>query len=287
MISQIKTIVPPSVRQAIKKSSRALTGPIRVKPDFLVIGAQKCGTTSLYHYLVQHPLIISATRKQMHFFDNNFNKGITWYRTHFPSTLYRYYFRQVHRKDFLTCEATPYYIFHPLAPSRISRVLPNAKFILLLRNPVDRAYSHYNHEVRKGTERLSFEEGIYKEAERLEGEKERMLKDGSYYSFNYQRHSYLARGRYVEQIKDWLKFFPMERFLILKSEELYKDRVKTLNRIFSFLGLPECELPQYETYNQGGYSKMETAMREQLINYFRPYNEQLYDLLGKDLGWDR
>ncbi len=290
MLETIKSFVPPAIRQAIKAKSRLLTGPMRLMPDFLLIGAQKCGTTSLYHYLVEHPYIVSASRKQMHFFDNNFDKGIIWYRTHFPSYFYKYYFRQRRKQDFITGEATPYYIFHPLAARRISQMVPQAKLMLILRNPVDRAYSHYNHEMRKGTETISFAEALDKEAERLAGEKEKMIADGNYYSFNYQRHSYQARGVYADQMEEWLKYFPLEQFLILKSEDFYKNPTATLQEILAFLKLPErsdFKLSDYKNYNEGGYGKMESAMRERLVQYFYPHNQRLYKIIGRDLGWDK
>ncbi|MEW6729732.1 MAG: sulfotransferase [Acidobacteriota bacterium] len=287
MLTAIKQLVPPTMRQALRKSSRELTGPLRLMPDFLVIGAQKCGTTSLYHYLVSHPHIMSPSEKQMHFFDNNFSKGLSWYRTHFPSSLYRYYLKHIHKQGFITGEATPYYIFHPLAPQRIQKHLPNAKLILLLRNPVDRAYSHYNHEVRKGTETLSFTDALDREEERLAGEREKMLVQENYYSFNHQHYSYLARGVYIEQLEYWFNYFPKEQFLILKSEDFYTAPGATLKQILNFLHLPEWQLPKYENYNVGKYQKMDDHIKARLRAYFAPHNEKLYQLIGRDFGWER
>src|SRR5581483_11863989 len=149
---------------------RQLTADFRVLPDFLVIGGQKCGTTALYNYIIEHPDIYLAVRKQMHYFDNRYEKGDRWYRSGFPTVAEKFYVKNILRKRFITCEATPNYIFHPQAARRVARLLPHAKFILVLRDPVDRAYSHYNHEIRKGTEMLSFEEAIAKEKERLQPE---------------------------------------------------------------------------------------------------------------------
>lgn len=287
MLDAIKAIVPPDVRLAIRKGSRSITGSIRVMPDFLIIGSQKCGTTSLYQYLVRHPNIVSASRKQMHFFDNNFSKGITWYRTHFPSAIYKYYYRQVHKQDFLTGEGTPYYIFHPLAAKRVSMHLPNAKFILMLRNPVSRTYSHYNHEVRKGFENLSFEEALEKEPERLAGEVEKMLADETYYSFSHQHHSYVTKSIYADQLNTWFNYFPKEQFLILDADDMYADPPAILKQIFSFLELPHWELKEYKNFNEGGYSKLDPTLRNRLIDLFKPHNQRLYDLLGRKFNWDK
>lgn len=288
MLDTVKTLVPANVKQAIKKTSRSVTGAMRVMPNFLVIGAQKCGTTALYHYLIEHPYIVSASRKQMHFFDNNFDKGLTWYRTHFPTYLYKYYFKRLHKHDFLTCEATPYYIFHPLAAKRVAQVLPDAKFILLIRNPVSRAYSHYNHEKRKGTETLSFEEALDQEATRLAGEQEKMLADENYYSFNHQRYAYQTRGIYADQLIEWFKYFPQERFLILRSEDMYSNILGVVNQILEFLQVPydpNFKLSENNYYNVGQYDKMAAATKQRLEEFFKPHNQRLYKLLGRDLGW--
>lgn len=288
MLEKIKSFVTLSLPNKIDRTTRTLTAHWRLMPDFLVIGGQKCGTTSLYQYLVTHPHIISAMKKQMHFFDNHYEKGITWYRAHFPSSLYKQYFKHVHKEDFITGEATPYYIFHPLAARRAAKFLPNAKFVLVIRNPVDRAYSHYHHEIRKGTETLSFEEALAKEPERLAGEKEKMLASDSYYSFNYQRYSYLSRGLYAEQLSEWFNYFPKEQFFVVKSEDMYRNTTDIVKQIFKFLNLPEfpefkIEKDQY--YNVGKYEKMDSKMKEKLVEYFKPHNEKLYKLLDRDFGW--
>ncbi|MGM0884265.1 MAG: sulfotransferase domain-containing protein [Bacillota bacterium] len=245
-------------------------------PDFLIIGAQKCGTTSLYNYLIQHPQIISALNKEVHFFDINFKKGLDWYRSKFPL---------LESKKWITGEASPYYIFHPHTPKRIFQIMPKIKLIVLLRNPVDRAYSHYHHQVRMGTEPLSFREAIKKEESRLKPEIMKMLKDENYQSPPYQYYSYLARGRYVEQLKTWMNLFPTEQFLILKSEDLYSNPAIVFHRVLDFLGLPRYELKQYTKDNSGAYLKLDLQLRNELLEYFRPYNRQLYKYLGVDFGW--
>lgn len=265
---------------------RELTHQLRVLPDFLVIGAQKAGTTSLFNYLIEHPGILATVRKQMHYFDNRYNRGHNWYRSHFPLQLQRAYSERRLGYRCLTGEATPYYIFHPHAPRRIAQLLPDIKLIVLLRNPVDRAYSHYNHELRKKTETLTFEEALQQEPARLAPEIERMMQDENYYSFAHQHYSYLSRGIYVEQLQTWFKFFAKDRFLILKSEDFNKDISGTLNQIYRFLGLPELPPKDYPYHNRGDYREMPPEVRLHLQDYFKPYNQQLYRLLDRDFGWD-
>ena len=287
IIDVVKSFAPPFMKRAIKKGSRELSGQIGVMPDYIIIGAQKCGTTSLYRYLIKHPCVVPASKKEVHFFDNHFGEGISWYRAHFPSFLYRYYAKQMRRQDIITGEASPYYICHPLAPKRISEIIPRVKLIALLRNPVDRAYSHYHHEVKNGNETLSFEEAIKREEERLRGERDRMLRDEDYYSFNHQHYSYLSRGIYVDQLKVWMSIFPKEQVLILESKDFFADPPTILKRVFEFLNLPSWELKEYRKYNIANYSKIDTTMRKCLIDYFEPHNQRLYEYLGVNLGWDR
>ena len=141
----------------LEKLSRGLTSPIRLLPDFLIIGAQKGGTTSLYNYVQAQPCVAPAARKEVHFFDRrlNLNKGLTWYRGHFPTRVEQYSARHLRLQPFLTGEATPEYLFLPHIPHIVARVLPVIKLILLLRNPVDRAYSQYQHAVVQGTYSMS------------------------------------------------------------------------------------------------------------------------------------
>lgn len=264
-----------------------LTSPLRLIPDFIIIGAQRCGTTSLYNYLVRHPFVASALEKEVHFFDNNFKKGIIWYRAHFSSFLHKYYFRQAHKRDFITGESTPYYLFHPHAPKRIFETIPQIKLLVLLRNPVDRAYSHYHHERRLGVETLSFKEAIEKEKQRLTGELEKIVKDENYYSFSHQHYSYLSRGIYLNQIKVWTNLFSKEQILILRSESFYDDPSAVYEKVIKFLDLPIWEFRDYRKYNVGQYRNMAPALRKCLVDYFKPHNQRLYEYLGIDFNWDR
>ena len=138
--------------------SRGLTHPIRLLPDFLISGAQRGGTTSLYNYLQAHPCFELPTTKELHFFDRKFHRGLAWYRAHFPTYLEKCFAQRIQGRAFLTGEATPNYLFHPLVSRRVAEVLPRVKLIVLLRNPVDRAFSHYHHILDLGYEHLPFAE---------------------------------------------------------------------------------------------------------------------------------
>ncbi|MGH8010638.1 MAG: sulfotransferase domain-containing protein, partial [Candidatus Binatia bacterium] len=233
------------------------------------------------------PCIAPAFLKEVHFFESkHFHKGTLWYRTYFPSVLSKY-LMQIRQKAFITGEATAYYIFHPHAPKRIRQTLPDVKLIALLRNPVDRAYSHYHHEVRKGREPLPFADAVEKEAERLQGEKEKMLADDHYESHNYHHYSYLSRGIYVDQLQVWTALFPKEQILILRSEDLYTDPARVLRQAFDFLGLPRWDLPAYKNFNDADYTEMDAGVRKHVADYFAPHNRRLYEFLGRDFAWEK
>jgi hypothetical protein len=265
-----------------------LTAPLRLLPDFIIIGAQKCGTTSLYRFLTeQHACIAPSLEKEIHFFDIAFGKGLNWYRAHFPTILYKQYLKKVRGQDLITGEASPYYIFYPHAPRRIFETVPQVKLIVLLRNPVDRAYSHYHHQVTRGRETLSFEQAIEAEPQRLSGELEKIMADEHYISFNQAHFSYLARGIYVDQLKAWSNLFPLEQLLILNSEAFFADPATTYRQVVAFLNAPESILQSAKKRNVGSYQKMSPATRQRLVEYFRPHNQRLFEYLGTSFNWDR
>lgn len=246
-------------------------------PHFMILGTQKGGTNSLYQYLCQHPQILPATQKEIHFFTLYYQKGIDWYRSQFPST--------ADGNLLLTGEGTPYYLFHPCVPQRVYHHFPNLKFIVLLRNPINRAISHYYWEVNLGYEMLSLKDALLQEPERLRGETEKLLADETYYSHNHQHYSYLSRGIYVEQLQNWMNVFPREQFLIVQSEDLASQSPKTLNQVFEFLDLPPYQLTNYKKYNVGDYPNVSLDIRQYLAEYFLPYNDKLIELIGQGLTW--
>jgi hypothetical protein len=275
----------------LEKLYRATTNPIRLLPDFIIIGTQRGGTTSLYNYLADHPGIAAASIKEVHFFDtSHYKQGPTWYRAHFPSYVQKYYMQQVQKQAFITGEASPYYMFHPFAARRMAKLLPQVKLIVMLRNPVDRAYSHFYHEVAGGHEKLSsFEDAIDLEEERLAGELEKMQTDEHYSSYNHRHYSYLDRGIYADQLETWMSTFPKEQFLIIKSEDFYANTAAIFKQTLAFLNLKDVgstELKEdFRHYNTTKPPKMNPATRKRLIEYYEPHNARLYKLLGRDFDW--
>jgi hypothetical protein len=247
----------------------------RALPGAVILGAQKCGTSSLHNYLTQHPGVIAPLRKEVHYFDVNHDRGESWYRAHFGRE----------GEPGLNLDSSPYYLFHPAVPRRMHELLPDARLIVLLRDPVRRAYSHYWHERDKGREDLSFEAAIDAEPSRL-GRAGELLASGELArSREHQLHSYLARGRYAEQLERWFVLYPRERIHILRFEDFAQDPLAGLNGTLAFLGLPPAASVSLEARNTRRYPTMEEATMARLREYFEPHNRRLAELLGRPMGW--
>ena len=254
-----------------------VTSPFRPLPDFLVLGAQKAGTTALYEYLRRHPQISGPSWKEVSFFDRHWARGESWYRGNFPNV--------ARTRGKHVGEASPSYVFHPLAPLRVQEVVPEARLIVLVRNPVDRALSQYNHEVALGREALPFEEALDAEEERLRGEQERMAADPRYFSREWWSHTYKARGRYAEQLERWLAVFPREQLLVLPSDDLGSEPARAHAQVLEVLGASPQRLDSYPRVYEREYEPMKPETRERLAAEFEEPNRRLYELLGRDLGW--
>lgn len=287
-----KGIVPHRLRHLAKEGVRGfgvLTAALRTLPDFMIIGTKRGGTTSMFNYLLAHPNVdplfpSAANIKGIHFFDRKFRKGSAWYRSHFPTVLSRSLTRR--RGPRIVGEASPYYLASPGAPRRARKLVPGAKLIVLLRNPVERAYSHYKERRRNGVERLSIKDAIRREEERLAGEMERMLDNPDYVSFAHEHYSYVSQGIYLPQIQAWMAEYPHNQFFIIRSEDLFENPGKQYQQILRFLRLPPWEPPDFHRFNFQPAGDMPHSLREELSAFYRPHNKRLADFLGTELGWD-
>ena len=262
------------LRGTVRTYGRA-TARWRRLPDFLILGAQKAGTTALYAYLRWHPQITGPAFKEVSFFDRHYARGEAWYRAHLPARV---------SAGTLVGEASPSYLFHPLAPERVRALVPEARLIAILRNPVDRAFSHYQHELSLGRETLPFEEAIEREEERMEGEVERMLRDPEYFSHAWWNYTYLARGRYAEQLERWFAVFPRDRLLVLSTDELANDTAETYGRVLDFLGVERHDLASYPRIFEREYAELDPAIRARLEAYFEEPNRHLEEVLRESPG---
>ncbi|ROO61666.1 sulfotransferase domain-containing protein [Micromonospora sp. Llam0] len=266
-----------TVRGARAWARTMVPGQLGALPDFLIIGGQRCGTTSLHHYLAAHPQVRPATGKELQYFSIHHGRGERWYRAHFPA-------RPAGVRSF---EASPYYLFHPSVPGRVAAGLPQARCIALLRDPVERAYSHYLHTRSYGAEPLPFAEAVAAEERRLAD----ALRDGPDSPAAHtalRNHSYLARGRYAEQLRRWYAVLPADRLLVLRSEDMYVDPAGVYDRVLRFLDLDPftpAGFAQHTRRTDRGPGELTDALRAQLGGYFAPHNADLADLLGWPHTW--
>ena len=264
------------LRNAVWTYGRA-TSFARPLPDFLILGAQKAGTTALYSYLRKHPSITGPSWKEVSYFDRHFARGAAWYRGNFPNNL--------RTRGALVGEASPSYLFHPLGPRRVRELVPEARLVALVRDPVDRALSHYNHERALGREPLSFEDALAAEDVRLRGEEQKLVADPRYFSREWWSHTSKARGRYADQLERWLDVFPREQLLVVPSDDLADDPAGTHARVLEFLGAAPQRLDAYPRVYEREYEPMEPETRARLAEEFAEPNRRLYRLLGRELGW--
>jgi Sulfotransferase domain len=273
------------VRRLDERTRRA-TASLRLRPTFLVIGAQKAGTTSLHAYLTAHPAVLGASIKEVQYFSKFYGKGEDWYLAYFPLELRGGAKRLRAGVKPAVGEASATYLFHPHAPQRVHAFDPAMRLIAVLRDPVDRAYSHYQMEHRWGREPLPFEGALEREVE-LQPELTRMCTDPAFESEDALNCSYVARGRYAEQLERWLGLFPRERLLVLTSDELLEDPAGTMATVARFLDIPEWRAPSYPLRGVREYDTMAPATREQLARTLAPDTERLEELLGRTLPWTR
>lgn len=274
---------------------RSATSRWRALPNVFILGAPKCGTTSLAQYLTRHPAYVRAISKELMFLqelpdfvaNHQMNRMVErfWgrYREDDDLRSYRKFFplnrqmREVSRRTgvpALTGDHTPFYLYCPVAAERIRRLAPHARLIVLLRDPVARTYSDYNMSLnRSDDETRTFEQALDDEL------------SGACTDF---RRTYLHQGIYEPHLRRWLEMFPREQLLIQRSEDFFRDPQGVLREVHAFLGLPPLDFQDLSARNEGSYkAPMNPDTRARLREYFRPHNQRLYDLLSTDFGWDR
>jgi hypothetical protein len=257
-------------------------------PGFLIAGAQRCGTTSMYRTLSQHPAVVKAVlHKGVHYFDMNYDRGSSWYRAHFPLRAAGRRAGRIAGAVATTFESSPYYMFHPLAAERIARDLPDVKLLVLVRDPVERAYSAHAHELARGFESEPFERALELEDERLRGEEERIRQDPSYLSLGHQHHAYVARGRYAEQLDRLERMVGADRIYVVDSGDFFSEPEPVYDGVLEFLGLRSHGYPEFERHNARPRSPMPADLRARLDDYFGPFDEKLADWLGRTPSWRR
>jgi hypothetical protein len=282
-------------RELIRSYGKATAG-MRPDPDFLVIGAKRGGSTSFYYDLLQHPHLCplfprpdrlpkAEPTKGIHFFDQNYDRGERWYRAHLPSRFVRRRMAERVGSPVLVGEASPYYLFHPLAAQRAAALVPDAKIIAVLRDPAQRAYSHWKERRRSHREDLDFEGALAAEAERLGDAEHRLASGAIQYSYAHEQQSYAQQSEYAPALARWYAHFPRERILILASEDYYADPENALGRAQEFLGLPLLPLGSGGVRNAAVGDQLDPILAGSLARRFAEPNARLRELTGRDFPW--
>ena len=266
---------------------RGATARWRVLPDFVIIGVHKGGTTSLYDYLAGHPQVVPAFEKEVHYFDQRYDGRPRSYQASFPNAARMAYVARRHGGS-ITGEASPYYISNPHIPRRAMEMIPEARYIALLRNPVDRAISAFHHNrSRTPNEPLaSFAEAVERELTQLPDEFDKVLADEHYPDSSYTWHCYLSRGVYARQLEAWFAAVPTDRVLVLQSERLGSEPDIVFGEVLEFLELPDWRPSAFGRLNANTYPDVDPGLRAELVEWFRPHNERLFELIGQSYDWE-
>ncbi|WP_347565727.1 sulfotransferase [Nocardioides sp. IC4_145] len=264
------------------------TADRRQLPSFVLVGAQRAGTTSLFRALVSHPLVHGANyHKGVNYFDVNHHRGPAWYQGHFPTTGHLQRRARAHgvEGDPVTFEASGYYMFHPRAAARMAQHLPDVRIVAMLRDPVERAYSAWKHEHARGFEWASFQAALDLEDNRLEGEVERMTTYPGYQSTHHRHHAYVRRGQYHEQLLRLREHFPAEHIHVVESESFFTDPEPTYRALLDFLGLPPVMPERFDRWNGRPSAPMADETRGRLREHFAAHDDALAEMLGRRPAW--
>jgi hypothetical protein len=284
-----RTKLPAPARRAGRRISFAgglATSAMRARPDFLLVGAQRCGTTSLFRALLSHPHVMRANLlKGVNYFDVNADKGMGWYRAHFPlvrTTRGHAAPGQDHAQVF---EASGYYMFHPHAPRRIVEALPGVKIVAMVRDPVERAFSAYKHEFARGFEKESLERALDLEDERVMPELARMEADPRYQSDVYRHQAYRRRGHYAEQLQRFVDALGADRVHVVQSELFFTEPADEYGRLLEFLELPRVMPATFDRYNPRPSAPLDESVARRLRDHFEPYDTALEPFLHGAPAW--
>jgi hypothetical protein len=283
------------LKSVVRRAGTATAG-LRPLPDFLIIGTKRGGTTSFYFDLIEHPSIVRLfpppipglkpdATKGVHYFDSNYPRGDRWYRSYMPTQLTRDLRSRRRGVPSVAGEASPYYLFHPDAARRAHATVPDARVIVLLRDPAMRTYSHWKERRRSHAEELDFAAALAAEPGRLAGERERLLRDPGYLSYAWEQQSYVTQSRYAESLRPWLDRYGRERVLVLASEDYYADPVRVLGDVDEFLGLPRRAASTGAIRNAAPGTGLPADVRERLASEFAEDVAALSALVGRTFPW--
>lgn len=286
VVSNAHKTLPGSLNTAARAVLSAwgtATAGLRMEPDFIILGAQRSGTTTLFRVLNAHPDVVRPTvTKGTGYFESHYGRGRNWYRGHFPI---RALARARTGGRAKTFESSGYYLFHPLSAQRIAADLPGVKVVAMLRDPVERAYSAHRHELRRGFETEKFEAALALEAQRLAGEEERIASDPAYDSFEHRHHAYVTRGRYAGQIQRYVDALGPDRVFLVDADRFFSDPHGELTELFAWLGLSDWLPPEVARWNAQEREPMSDELRARLRDEFADADAQLEPLMRRPPSW--
>jgi lipopolysaccharide transport system ATP-binding protein len=258
----------------LERVGRRSTAWLRHEPSFLIIGGIRCGTTSLIRYLGRHPDVRTPATKEVHYYDWNYHRGSNWYRSWFPIKALR------GDSTVIAGESSPAYLMDPQVPERVAEAMPQTRLILLVRDPVERAHSHYRLRKHRGIETAkTFAEALADEPRRMQSASEPGRRQGI------RIDNYFHQGEYAIALDRWLASFDMRQILTVQSARFFADPADGYRRVLEFLDLVPHELGQYKVHNSAPNAAIEPEDREALSERYREPNARFYELIGQDLGW--
>ena len=285
-------------------SLRKLSNGNRMLPSFLIIGAAKSGTTSLYANLIEHPNILPSSKKEISYFQFMQDTRISFYKEHFP----------LKKKNYISGEASASYLPHKFIPKRVHDLIPEVKLIVILRDPVERAYSSFFHKLRLGEQITdNFEDAINSEFKRMEFEKNEPEFIIDNLNYDHPSFSYLKHGLYAMHLENWYRYFDTNQILILDTKEFQKFPDQILQKTFNFLNIKKFEIKKLnpnkmkklysmndQRISENGktdsinktklnvqtYPEMKNETKKRLQEFFKPHNEKLFSLIGRRFDWN-
>jgi hypothetical protein len=272
---------------------RNLTSYSRLLPNTIIVGNNKSASNTIYFNLLDHPQIVGASRRENRFFDANYWRGINWYKSHFPKKSIEKEFEKSNSK-LIILDSSPTAYLHPFAASRVKKLLPSAKLIILFRNPTDHAYSLWHHRVRTNVESETFENCILNDQERFEETEKKWRNDEvREHTWKDLRLSYVSDGIYFNHIKKWYSLFPKENIHCINVDDLSKEPIIVLNKICNFLDIPEHHFKNYVKKNvnkedprQKTSKPINPDTRKKLVEFYKPHNKKLESFLNMKFDWN-
>jgi hypothetical protein len=291
-------VVRPAGRTVVRAAAMA-TADLRPTPDVVIIGVKRGGTTSLFRDLERHPsmcpLVPSARRlplrenmKGAHYFDSDMSRSDRWYRSHFPTTT-TLWWRTRRTGAAFTAEASPYYLFHPLAAARAANALPDARFVVVLRDPVERTVSHWAEQTRNGVETLTLREALDAEQQRVGDAGDRLLAGTIGESHAHEQQSYAAQSHYAASLDRWIEAVGRQRLVIVFSEDYFTDPSRVIGTVLEAAGLPPLPHEQRSERRNAAPrpSTLDPDIDAELTERFRPDVRELTERLGLVPPWPR